>query len=184
MDNLIQISKINDFIFCPYSLYLHSIYECFAPKTYHTQSQTIGKISHQNIDTQKYSTSKRFLQGMPLYSQKYKLVGKLDIYDVENKYLIERKYKIKKIYKGYKFQLYAQMLCLREKGYLVKKMFIRSLVDNKRYPVSIPNRNDLDEFRQVLNQMRDFTPQIQTTNISVNKCRHCIYKVLCELSKC
>lgn len=26
MDNLIAISTLNDFIFCPYSIYLHNVY--------------------------------------------------------------------------------------------------------------------------------------------------------------
>lgn len=184
MDNLIQISKINDFIFCPYSLYFHSIYETFNQKSYHRFSQTIGKIKHQNIDCGKYSSSKRFLQGTSLYSLKYKLIGKLDIYDIKNKYLIERKYKVKKIYDGYKFQLYAQALCLKEMGYSVKKMFIHSLVDNKRYLISMPKRKELAYFRQTLNQIWDFHFQNKKIAISPNKCQNCIYKTLCEFSKC
>ncbi|MBU3964935.1 type V CRISPR-associated protein Cas4 [Patescibacteria group bacterium] len=95
MENYIQISKINDFIFCPKSIYFHGIYENFSEKTYHQSPQVKGKIKHESVDKQKYSTAKKYLQGLEVYSEKYNLFGKIDIYDQENKILIERKNKIK-----------------------------------------------------------------------------------------
>ena len=116
MESYIQISKLNDFIFCPMSVYFHSFYENYEEKIYHGKSQTVGKIAHDNIDKGKYSTARRYLQGLPIYSSRFNLMGKIDIYDSDKKFLIERKYKVNKIYRGYLLQLYAQFFCLEEMG--------------------------------------------------------------------
>ena len=52
---------------------------------YHEKPQINGKHAHRTIDFQTYSSSKRYLQGLPVYSEKYNLVGKIDIYDTETK---------------------------------------------------------------------------------------------------
>ena len=184
MLDLIQISKLNDFIFCPYSIYLHSIYESFHQHQYHRRPQKIGKLHHRNIDTKKYSSLKNKLQGTSISSQQYGLVGKLDILDLDTKTLIERKYKIHKIYEGHKYQLYAEYFCLQEVGYDVKKLAIHSLSDNKRYFIPLPDDKEIKKFLQTLNAIRNF--KISTTKFTVtkNKCQHCIYRQLCSFSLC
>jgi len=52
----IQISKINDFVFCPYSLYFHSVYEGFESRNYKARPQIAGKIAHKTVDKQSFST--------------------------------------------------------------------------------------------------------------------------------
>jgi CRISPR-associated protein Cas4 len=98
MEQYIQISKINDFLYCPRSVYLHSIYENFNSKTFHKTPQVVGKINHSSIDEGRYSSAKKYLQGMPVYSEKYGIAGKIDIYDSEKKTLTERKTMIKKVW--------------------------------------------------------------------------------------
>jgi CRISPR-associated protein Cas4 len=178
-DNYIQISKINDFLFCPKSLYFHSIYENFQEKNYHCVYQTRGKLSHQTIDQKKYSTSKHILQGINIFSNKYNLCGKIDIYDKKTKTLIERKYLVKRIYKGYLYQLYAQMLCLNEMGYIVKKLKIHSLKNNKNYFIPLPNNKNLVEFKKTLTEMQNFKITNFLKPINKNKCKKCIYSSLC-----
>lgn len=179
MEPSIQISKINDFVFCPKSLYFHSIYENFSEKTYHQSPQVKGKIKHESIDRKKYSTAKKYLQGLEVYSGKYNLTGKIDIYDRENKILIERKNKIAVIYDGYKYQLYAQYFCLAEMGYGVEQVFLYSITDNKKYKIDIPGKEETSKFENTLEAMRNFN--ILKNNFSQNpaKCAKCIYKELC-----
>lgn len=179
MENYIQISKINDFIFCPKSLYLHSIYENFTNQLYHDIPQTAGKIVHESIDNAKYSTEKKYLQGISIYSNEFQICGKIDIFDKENNILIERKNKISRIYEGYRYQLYAQYFCLKEMGYKVKKMYLHSISDNKKYEISIPDSKEVEEFNKVLNQIINFN--IEKCNIQKNttKCKNCIYSNLC-----
>ena len=180
MEQYIQISKINDFIFCPKSVYLHRIYENFDQNTYHQEPQKTGKLNHENIDNGKYSTSKKFLQGISVYCGKYEIAGKIDIYDVETKTLIERKTKIKKIYDGYKYQLYAQLFALSEMGYEVKQMFIQSLKDNKRYIIPLPTKTDIEKFEKVINLMRGFDILRNKPLARKAKCDNCIYSNLCS----
>ena len=169
MESYIQISKINDFLFCPLSLYLHTIYENFDARGYHETAQVAGKIVHENIENGTYSSAKRFLQGMDVYSEKYNIAGKIDIYDSKEKALIERKNKILQIYLGYNFQLYAQYYCIREMGYEVRKLYLHSLSDNKRYPVAVPTAAEKLAFEKVLTDMRRFGP----ADIRDHECARC-----------
>ncbi len=180
MEDYIQISKLNDFIFCPKSLYFHSLFENFDQKTYHDTPQTQGKISHEPIDKGQYSSLKKYLQGMEIYSDKYQLCGKIDIFDKEKGLLIERKYKVKKIYQGYLYQLYAQMFCLREMGYEVKEICIHSLSDNKRYKVDLPDYKAVNEFKEFVHKVRTFDLLKDPVEQNENKCANCIYKSLCH----
>ncbi len=179
MEPYIQISKINDFIFCPKSIYFHGIYENFSEKTYHQSPQVKGKIKHESIDKGKYSTAKKYLQGLEVYSEKYNLAGKIDIYDRDAKALIERKNKISKIYDGYKYQLYAQYFCMVEMGFEVEKLFFYSMSDNKKYKIDLPKGKELEEFEKTIDQIRNF--DMLNNNYAENpaKCANCIYRELC-----
>ncbi|EKD27478.1 MAG: hypothetical protein ACD_79C00707G0002 [uncultured bacterium] len=179
MESYIQISKLNDFIFCPYSVYFHSIYDIFSPKLYHRASQTIGKLKHKNIEKWQYSTAKRYIQGLSVYSDKYKLMGKIDIYDAKEHCLIERKNKIKKIYDGYKYQLYAQYFCLKEMKFEVKKLFFHSLSDNKRYEINLPDEKETEKFEKIIQTIKNFNLAEFKPIKNPNKCANCIYIELC-----
>lgn len=180
MNSYIQISKLNDFIFCPYSVYLHSIYDNFSSKGYHDTYQTIGKIAHESIDERKYTTSKSVLQGLEVYCEKYNLIGKIDTFDCDKGVLVERKFKVKKIFDGYKFQLYAQMFSLEEMGYKIKEMFIHSLSDNKRYKISLPDKEETLRFEKLVEDIKKYKPRLVKGEINPKKCEHCIYKPLCH----
>ncbi len=180
MEAYIQISKINDFIFCPRSIYFHAVYEQFHQKVYHETPQLVGKIKHENIEKSEYSTAKRYWQGAEVYSEQYGLAGKIDIYDRDEQALIERKTKVAKIYDGYRYQLYAQMLCLIEMGHPVKKLFIHSLADNKRYPIPLPEGEELGRFEEVIEQIRSFDVSQFPVIDNPEKCNRCIYKPLCH----
>lgn len=186
MHSNIQISKLNDFVFCPYSIYYHGIYESFHENTYHDTYQKIGKISHNNIETGQYSSAKKYLQGITIYSQTQHLIGKIDIYDTQTQTLIERKYKIKNIYDGYKYQLYAQMLCMQEMGYPVKHLCLHSLSDNIRHILPLPDQQQWNKFLQFIKKARNFNPEQDVTDIQINpkKCAKCIYYQLCDQSAC
>jgi len=174
MEDYIQISKLNDFLFCPKTLYLHSIYESFGAKTYHQTPQVAGKIKHENIDKGMYSTAKKYLQGTEVCSEEYGILGKIDIYDSETKTLIERKNKVKNIYDGYKFQVWAQTVCLEEMGYPVKSIFIHSLSDNKRYPIEVPRAKEKTKLKNLINKIHEFDPNLLLSH-KCSKCELSIY---------
>jgi CRISPR-associated protein Cas4 len=177
MEVYITISKINDFLFCPKTLYLHMMYENFSDDLFHEEPQRKGKLKHKAIEENTYSTCKKFIIGKEVYSQKYGLMGKIDIYDKETKTLIERKTKIKKIYDGYKFQLYAQYFCMKEMGYDVQKLILRSLLDNKNYEISLPNEDDIQQFEEIIKCIRNFNSEDLLYH-SCPRCSNSIYSVL------
>ncbi len=180
MEEYIQISKLNDFVFCPKSMYLKSIFESFDTKTYHSEYQTRGKLAHENIELKKYTTAKKsVLQGIEVYSQKYNLVGKIDLYFKDKKELVERKYKINKIYDGQKFQLYAQYFCLLEEGYEVERLSIYSLSDNKKYKIDLPNEYEIKKFEKLIEKIKSINIESQNFKVNKNKCDKCIYNTLC-----
>lgn len=177
MEPYIQISKINDFVYCPASLYLHTMFEGFSEQTFHATPQVAGKLNHQAVDEKTYSSAKRYLVGMDVYSTTYNVSGKIDMYDIQTKTLIERKTKIRELYDGYRYQLYAQYFCLLDMGYEVTNMTIRSLSDNKSYPIPLPSLQEKNEFESILNQIRSFDPKSLFVH-SCPKCEKSIYGTL------
>ena len=54
-EDYISISTLNDFIFCPYSIYLHNVYMESDEGLYHATPQTRGRIAHETIDEKRAS---------------------------------------------------------------------------------------------------------------------------------
>ena len=126
MEDYIPISTLNDFIFCPYSIYLHNVYMETDEGLYHATPQTRGKIAHETIDNKKASNRADDLQSLPVMSDEYGLMGKIDIYKGKEHKLIERKYQLRNIFKGQIYQLWAQYLCMKEMGWSGRKPRIKS----------------------------------------------------------
>lgn len=180
MEQYIQITKLNDFVFCPLSLYFHGLYEKFDQDLYHEEAQKAGKINHEKIDKGTYSSRRRYLQGLPVYSARFNLMGKIDIYDRQEKALIERKTKVSNVYDGYRFQLYAQAECLGEMGYPVEKLYIHSLSDNKRYELSLPDFEDMEKFMKIITDINKLDLYKFQKGANPKKCDACIYRELCN----
>ncbi len=159
MEQYISISQINDFLYSPASLYMHTAYQDYTANVFKSRDQINGTIKHENIDAGKYSTSKHIISGKMVYSHKYGLIGKIDIFDTKTGLLVERKARIKNIYKGYRYQLYAQMFALEEMGYEVQTLALHSLEDNRRHIIYKPREKEKFEFAQIIQQMRDFSAE-------------------------
>ena len=183
MEENILISQLNDFIFCPVSIYFHKLYGAMEKSMYQTTYQTNGTNAHKTIDTGSYSTKKKILQGIAVYSEEFGVQGKIDLFDTESGVLTERKRTVVKIYDGYIFQVYAQYYALCEMGYDVKRIRIHSLTDNKNYEIKLPADDvEMDSrFRQLIRQMHEFDMEnfVQT---NVEKCKKCIYEPSCDRS--
>ncbi|MDR0305997.1 MAG: type V CRISPR-associated protein Cas4 [Chitinispirillales bacterium] len=179
MENYLSISTLNDFVFCPYSIYLHNVYMAADEELFHAAPQTQGKASHRAIDAQTYSTKQDIIVGLPVFSNEFGIAGKIDIYKSEEKSLIERKHQLNKIYKGQIYQLWAQYFCMTEMGYWIEKLSFYSISANKTYPVNIPSEDDKKEFAGFILNLRNFDPETEIP-INENKCRHCVYCNLCD----
>lgn len=148
--------------------------------TYYATPQTQGKIAHETVDKKISSNRADNILALPVYSEKYGLMGKIDIYKRKEKMLIERKYQLKQIFQGQIYQLWAQMLCLQEMGYEVESLAFYETSTNTMTPVSLPSEEDLLTFNSFLQRFRSFDPSSTPFEINPNKCAHCIYCNLCD----
>lgn len=180
------ISYINDFIFCPRSIYNHQLYQNRDEMLYQGEAQTKGKASHEKIDTKTYSDKKNVLQNFEVYSSHYQLFGKIDVFDIDKGLLTERKNNIKTIYDGYVFQLYAHYYCLTEMGYQVEKMALYDFSKNKMYPIELPKNNPVmqQKFEATLEAINRFSLLKKDFIANKYKCEKCIYNLLCDASLC
>jgi len=185
MESYIQIAYLNDFIFCPRSIYFHQVYGKLSTRIYHTPAQIRGKAAHEAVDEKRYSTRKGILQGMEVYCEEYGVCGKIDMYDSDKKILTERKKHITKIYDGYIFQIYAQYFALKEMGCDVLELRFYSSDTNKVYKVPLPE-DDLEMKNKFENVIRDINScdlnDFKQTNIA--KCEHCVYAAICDQALC
>lgn len=181
MDDVILLSQLNDFIFCPVSIYFHNLYGNMEKTLYQGHSQQAGTAAHKTIDEKRYCTAQNIITSLDVYCERYRLAGKIDMFDTKTGCLTERKKKIKAVYDGYVFQLYGQCFSLREMGYEVKELCLYSMDDNKKYPVLLPEETPsmLQMFEHLIEEMRNFTVEgyIQT---NAKKCQNCIYEPACD----
>ena len=77
MEDLIIISNLNDFIFCPASIYFHKLYGSQDNLLYQSSAQLNGTKAHETIDEKIYSTRKSAMMSLDVYSEKYGLCGKI-----------------------------------------------------------------------------------------------------------
>ena len=186
MESYIPISYLNDFIFCPRSIYFHQLYGNYHTLLYQQVPQVAGRGAHEAIDTKHYSTRKDILQGLEVYSEKYRLCGKIDTLNLTINQLRERKRVIKYIYDGYIFQVYAQYHALGEMGYQVDSIVLYDITHNKNYPVSLPKEDPemQRKFEQIVKKIQQFDLFAEDFTPIKSKCQNCIYSNLCDKSLC
>lgn len=181
MDDAIIFSNLNDFIFCPASIYFHNLYGSRAVISYQTDKQINGTAAHRNIDENTYSNRKDIFTSLEVYSERYNIVGKIDMYNASTQTLTERKRQIKVIYDGYVFQLYAQYFGLLDQGYTVRHLRLHSMVDNKTYQVKLPEEDEtmLHNFECLIQNIKTFDLE-SFCQTNADKCRNCIYEPACD----
>lgn len=179
MNDLIAISTLNDFIFCPYSIYLHNVYMDTDEDMYHAKPQTRGRNAHEIVDAKKASTRSDVIESLCVLCYELGLYGKIDMYYQTNKTLIERKYALKHIYRGQYYQLWAQYYCMTEMGYEVENIAFYEISTHKTINIPLPGEQEKAELVQFINAYRDYNPKA-SISINPNKCTHCIYCNLCD----
>lgn len=179
MESPISISQLNDFIFCPYSIYLHNVYMEADEDLYHAPPQTRGRAAHESVDHKTASTRKDDLMALPVFSNELGLMGKIDVYWGGDRLLIERKYQLTQIFRGQIYQLWAQYFCMTEMGYDVNKLAFYEISTHKVWPVEMPHEAGKQELILFINRFRNYNPADSIT-VNPNKCAHCIYCNLCD----
>lgn len=180
MNDFIAIATLNDFIFCPYSIYLHSVYMESEDETYKASPQTKGTIAHEGIDRKTASTRKDDIMALPVYSEELGVSGKIDLFKQDRHLLIERKNNLKRIFQGQIYQLWAQYFCMTEMGYDVRQLAFYEISTNKMIPVEMPGDNGKQELLAFIQRFKTYNPLTTPFTVNVNKCTHCIYCNLCD----
>jgi len=175
----VRISTLNDFVFCPYSIYLHGIYDQVDESLYHAAPQVRGSISHEATDNKTSSTRKDDLLSLPVFSDELRVIGKIDCFRVSDGVLIERKYQLKYIFRGQLYQIWAQYFCLKEMGYNVNRISFYEISTKKTIYVNLPGNAEYMELKSVIEKYNQYSPdkEIET---NTNKCIHCIYCQMCD----
>lgn len=183
MENPLNITALNDFIFCPASIYFHSIDGAADVLTFQDEYQLNGSAAHEKTDAAEYSDKKNILQAICVYSHTLGLYGKIDIFDVDSGILTERKKNIRVIYDGYVFQLYAQYYALTDMGYVVRAIRLYSYDDNKTHDIPLPHHNNVmyQKFIDTLHDINTFSFD-NFTQTNPQKCLKCIYEPMCSYS--
>ena len=180
MNDYIPLSTLNDFIFCPYSIYLHSVYMETAEDIYKATPQTKGTIAHRGVDEKNGSTRKSEIMSLPVYSDEFGISGKIDVYKQDRHLLIERKNNLKHIFRGQIYQLWGQYFCMKEMGYEVERLAFYEISTNKMMDVELPGESGRQELLGFIDKFRSYDPSITPINVNINKCMHCIYCNLCD----
>lgn len=181
METFLPITYLNDFVFCPYSIYLHQVFDNNSEDLYSAKPQQKGKAEHHAIDTfdEPKTKSGNELKGIYVISNKLGIYGKIDTLYLNKKRLVESKYSITTIYQGYYYQLWAQYFALTEMGYDVNEISFYSIRDKKTYSVEIPQQQEFEELRNHIRKIAHFDFEAKM-NVNPVKCRHCIYASLCD----
>ena len=79
-DEYIPISTLNDFIFCPYSIYLHNVYMESDEDIYHATPQVAGKNAHTSVDQKSTSAKRTIIESLNVFSERYKIFCKVEKY--------------------------------------------------------------------------------------------------------
>ena len=147
--------------------------------SYHASPQTKGRAVHHASDNKTSSTRSNDIFNLPVFSEQFGLMGKIDVYRKDKKMLIEWKYQLHQIFQGQIYQLWAQMFCMREMGYEIEKLAFYEISTNKMIPVDMPGMEQETQFELFINRFRTYNPEEQVKT-NPNKCRHCIYCNLCD----
>ena len=180
MNDYIPIATLNDFIFCPYSIYLHNVYMESDEGLYKAAPQTKGSIAHESVDKKISSTKKADIMSLPVFSDTLGIMGKIDIYKQDNHQLIERKNNLKHIFKGQLYQLWAQYFCMKEMGYKIDSLCFYEISTNKMIKIDLPCDAELQELKDFINRFKNYNPSDDSFLINTKKCSHCIYCNLCD----
>lgn len=179
METFLPITYLNDFVFCPYSIYLHQVFDNSNEVLYSASPQQTGKSAHANIDSKKTNQSAQIIKGAYVISNRLGIYGKIDTFYVAMQKLVESKFQIKTIYQGYYYQLWAQYFALTEMGYTITELCFYSIRDNKTFPVAIPQQAEFEELRNHIKKIARFNFDSEII-INPEKCCHCIYASLCD----
>ncbi len=120
MSEIISISALNQYVFCPRRCALMHVEGIWSDNE-HTAK---GTILHKNADERGYETDGkgRIVRALPLYSEQYGLSGKADVVEMRPDEIIPVEYK-----KGKRREFDNDNIQLMAQGFCLEEMFNRKI---------------------------------------------------------
>ncbi|MDD5977287.1 MAG: type V CRISPR-associated protein Cas4 [Bacteroidales bacterium] len=94
-----SLTTLNDFIFCPYSIYLHKAYMETDEDIFKTIVQLSGTNAHKATNSKKGSSRSCDILSLPVCSNSLGLYGVIDLYRGNTATPIERKLRLNHIFR-------------------------------------------------------------------------------------
>lgn len=176
VEDYIPISHINDFLFCPYSIYLHSVYGAAEEEFCKAVPQKAGTMAHEKITRDE---REGVLHDRPVRSEELGIAGIIDEFDTTTGTLTEYKNRTGRLFPGQFMQLYGQYFCLLEEGLTVNALRFVEISSGKETPVPLPGKEEEELLSDIVERIGSFSPSDEIP-INPNKCSKCIYCMLCE----
>lgn len=180
-DEIVQISSLSHYAFCPRRCALMSIEGIWADNE-HT---ILGAILHERVDEIEYETVKgaRIARSLPIFSIRHGLNGKADVIEFRKDEVIPVEYKKgkRRRYENDEIQLCAQALCLEEMfGIQVRRGFIYYASSKKRREVRIDEnlrKRTVETIEKVRQLFQD--QEIPSAVYITKRCEECSLVGIC-----
>jgi CRISPR-associated exonuclease Cas4 len=181
VDDLVTISSINQYTYCPRRCSLIYLEMSFAENKYTLQ----GEEDHENADSIGWETTEgaRCERALPLWSDKFGLVGRADIVEFREDgtiYPVEYKHGKMKAWLNDDLQLCAQAACLEE-------MFDVKITSGAIYHVSSRHRREVMINDELMEKMAEtiiairalLHSELSPPPLNNQKCRDCSLYDVC-----
>ena len=174
MEEIISISALNQYVFCPRRCALMHVEGIWSDNE-HTAK---GTILHKNADERGYEIigQAKCLHALPLYSEKYGLNGKADIVEIRKDEIIPIEYKKgkKREFNNDNIQIAAQALCLEEMFQTtIRRGFIYHAMSKKRREVLIDEALRIETLQTIENVRRLLQTQAIPAAHYLPRCHGC-----------
>ena len=179
MEEYIPITHLNDFLFCPYSIYLHNVYQGAEDQAVKAAPQLSGTKAHKRKEES--TPDGALMLSMPVLSEELGIYGIIDEYDPLGGVLTEYKNHINKVFEGQLVQVQSQAICLAEMEYTLKALRLADLSTGRTVPVRLPTEADRQRIKELIGRYKSWSPE-NRLEVNPAKCRKCIYSALCDKS--
>lgn len=180
----LSIFTISEYAYCPRSCfyYLHHFY---SKHTINNDFIQDGAGLHaKKLDfAQKWEKSEKLMANINLYSEKYGLVGKIDLIgkSANELYPIECKRGKVRNYPNLKLQLILEAICIEEMFQLqIKKGYLYFFSSNRRERINISVKDKNDAKKLILTIKNNLNNITFFNKVNSNLCYSCSYNFYCN----
>ncbi|OCL26497.1 CRISPR-associated protein Cas4 [Orenia metallireducens] len=174
------LSALNTYIYCPYRMYL--VYICGEwEENYHT---TKGTLDHELVHSEISRYREGYKQTTQVYvkSDKYRLVGKIDVVEERNDeiYPVEFKKGNSSEWVNNKLQLCAQAICLEEQlGIEIERGYLWFLDSYRRKEVEFTKKLRAETINNTQEALAIIEEGRVPKRASINRCKGCSIRGIC-----